>query len=642
MENIKKIELSFPGKGSGQYNTGETVWGLARNNEISIPDDAIALRLNENLRDINLPLMESGEIEFISSSSDEGAEIYRHSTSHLMAQAIKQLYPEAKIAIGPSIENGFYYDIDMEKSLTTEDLEAVTRAMKKLVKKKLPVKREEMPREKAIDMFRDMGEDYKVELLNEIADDEVAVYRQGDFVDLCRGPHLANTRYIKNFKLLSLAGAYWRGSEDNKMLQRIYGTAFPLKEQLEDYLKFLEEAEKRDHRKIGKELDLFSFHPEAPGFPFWHHKGLVILNEIIEYWREIHLKKGYKEIKTPIILNEELWRRSGHWDHYSENMYFTKIDKKDFAVKPMNCPGGLLVFKEKLYSYRDMPLKVAELGLVHRHEKSGVLHGLFRVRQFTQDDAHVYCTEEQMLQEIINIINLVIEIYTAFGFEKYRIEISTKPEKSIGSDEIWEHSEKALAEAMKIVNLPYKINEGDGAFYGPKIDFHIKDSIGREWQCGTIQVDFSMPERFNLEYVTSEGTKARPVMIHRAILGSLERFVGNLIEEYAGDFPLWLAPVQVNVVPISEKHFDYAESILKRLEENRIRCVIDKRNEKVGKKIRESELQKIPFMLIVGDNEIENNTVSIRLRKGKEEKDKNLEEFIKNINRLHVNRVIKR
>jgi len=626
----ENIHITFPNEKTEKYPENITPAEILEQIGPPLSKKAIAAKFNDEKIDLDRNLNSDGKIEFITIDSEEGKEIFRHSTSHLMAHAIKNLFPEAKIAIGPSIKDGFYYDIDLDKSLSTDDLERIEKEMKILAEKDLAIERKVLSTDEAIDFFKKQGEDYKVELLYDMEGD-VSLYKQDDFYDLCRGPHLLSTGMIKNFKLLSLAGAYWRGDERNKMLQRIYGTSFPKKKELDNHLKFLEEVKKRDHRKLGKELDLFSFHEEGPGFPFWHPKGLIIYDEMINYLREVLQREEYEEIKTPIILSEQLWHQSGHWDNYKNNMYFTEIDNKKYAIKPMNCPGGLLIFKDKLHSYRDFPIKLSELGLVHRFEKSGVLHGLFRVRQFVQDDAHVFCLPDQVEEEVVKLIDLVIEIYSTFGFRDYDIEISTRPKKAIGTKEVWDISEKHLRNALIKKGLDFKINKGEGAFYGPKIDFHIKDSIGRDWQCGTIQVDFSMPERFDLEYINPEGEKDKPVMIHRAIFGSIERFLGILIEEYSGDFPVWLAPVQVNIIPVSEKFHLYADIIYKKLKENKIRVEIDKRSEKVGYKIRQSELNKIPYMIVIGQNEEENNTISVRIRKKGEFKNIKLEEFIKNL-----------
>ncbi|MCL6519592.1 MAG: threonine--tRNA ligase [Armatimonadetes bacterium] len=536
----------------------------------------------------------------------------RHSAAHILAQAVKELYPEVKLGIGPAIEDGFYYDFDRKGGFSPEDLEKIEARMREIIAADLPFEKKEISKEEAFSLFAD--EPYKLDLLREIEEPVVTVYSQGSFIDLCRGPHLPSTGLVKAFKLLSVAGAYWRGNSKNPMLQRIYGTAFPTQKELDEYLKRLEEAKKRDHRKIGKDLDLFSFHEEGPGFPFWHPKGAIVYNQIIDFWRQEHQKRGYLEIRTPMILNESLWRQSGHWETYRDNMYFLEIDDQTYAVKPMNCPGAILIYKETLKSYRDLPLRYAELGLVHRHELSGVLTGLFRVRSFTIDDGHIFCRPEQIQSEITGVIDLIRTTYAKYGFKDYRIELSTRPEKSIGSDEIWETAEKALHEALRANNIIYQINPGDGAFYGPKIDFHVKDSIGRSWQLGTIQLDFSMPERFDLEYIGEDGKPHRPVMIHRAALGAIERFMGVLIEEYAGAFPLWLAPIQMIVLPIADRHREYGEKVAGRLSEAGFRVSVDSRNEKTGFKIREAQVQKIPYMLIVGDKEAESGKVSVRKR----------------------------
>lgn len=545
-------------------------------------------------------------------SNEHDLTTLRHSAAHILAEAVKQLYPEVKLGIGPAIEDGFYYDFDRPEGFTPEDLEKIEKRMHEIVSADEPFIRTEVSKAEADRVFAD--EPYKLELIREIPDEEVTIYRQGTFTDLCRGPHVERTGQVKVFKLLSVAGAYWRGSEKNPMLQRIYGTAFRTQAELDEYLTFLEEARKRDHRRLGKDLDLFSFHEEGPGFPFWHPKGMVVLNAVLDYWRRVHIQHGYQEVRTPMILNEELWHRSGHWDTYRDNMYFTEIDEHTYAVKPMNCPGVMLIYKETLRSYRDLPLKYAELGHVHRHEKSGVLHGLFRVRAFTQDDAHVFCTPDQAEAEIVKIIDLIQTIYAKFGFTDYRIELSTRPEKSIGTDEMWETAENALHQALRSQGIEYAVNPGDGAFYGPKIDFHIRDSMGRSWQLGTIQLDFSMPERFELEYIGEDGKPHRPVMIHRAILGSIERFMGIIIEEYAGAFPLWLAPVQVILLPIADRHVQYANDVAEKLTKLGLRVAVDARNEKTGFKIREAQVQKIPYMLITGDREVEAGKVSVRQR----------------------------
>ena len=537
---------------------------------------------------------------------------YWHTCSHVLAQAVKRLHPEVKLAIGPAIDNGFYYDFDAPFAFNQEMLDELEAEMRKICKEKLKLERFELPREEAVKFMEEREEPYKVELINDLpADAVISFYKQGDFTDLCAGPHVLSTGKVKAFKLQSIAGAYWRGSEKNKMLQRIYGTAFEKKEDLDAYLHMLEEAAKRDHRKLGKELDIFSLHEEGPGFPFFHPNGMVIRNELINYWREVHRRYDYLEIKTPMIMNRQLWEQSGHWDHYKENMYFTQIDEADYAIKPMNCPGGMLVYKTQPHSYRELPLRMGELGLVHRHELSGALHGLFRVRNFTQDDAHIFMTPDQIEGEIQNVINLFDEVYRTFGLE-YHAELSTRPEDSMGSDEVWEKATNALKNALEHRGLNYVINEGDGAFYGPKIDFHLKDSIGRTWQCGTIQLDMLMPEKFDLTYVGEDGQKHRPVMIHRVVYGSIERFIGILIENYAGAFPIWLAPLQVKILPITDKYLDYAYELKKVLFDLGIRVEVDSRNEKVGYKIREAQVKKVPYALVVGAQEVEEHTVNVR------------------------------
>jgi threonyl-tRNA synthetase len=530
-----------------------------------------------------------------------------------MAQAVKRLFPGVRLAIGPAIDNGFYYDFDYERSFTPEDMQAIEEEMKKIIKEDHTVERFTLSRDEALELVKD--EPYKVELISELPEDEeISFYRQGDFTDLCAGPHLPSTGKVKAIKLMQLAGAYWRGSEKNKMLQRIYGTAFPKKSQLDEYLQRLEEAKKRDHRKLGRELDLFDIYEEGPGFPFFMPKGMVLRNLLEDYWRKEHVKRGYQEIKTPVMLTRELWLRSGHWDNYKDNMYFVNIEDAEFAVKPMNCPGGILVFKRRLHSYRDLPQRMGELGLVHRHELSGTLHGLMRVRCFTQDDAHIFMTPDQIKDEVIGVIQLIDDFYRTFGF-KYHVELSTRPEKYIGSDEMWEKSTAALMEALEDQGIEYKINEGDGAFYGPKIDFHLVDCIGRTWQCGTIQLDMNMPERFDLYYIGPDGEKHRPVMIHRVVFGSIERFIAILTEHFAGAFPVWLSPVQVKILTIVEKHIPYAEEVKARLEENGIRVELDGRNEKIGFKIREAQLEKVPYMLVLGEKEAETGHVAVRSRK---------------------------
>ena len=569
-----------------------------------------------------------GEQEF---SDKDGARTFRHTTSHILAQAVKRLYPDTKLAIGPAIEDGFYYDFEFKEPISSEDFSAIEKEMKKIVKERLPLERFTLSRDEAIAFMKERNEDYKVELIEDLPEDAViSFYRQGEFVDLCAGPHLDNTKYVKAIKLTSLAGAYWRGSEQNKMLTRIYGTCFPDKEQLKEYLDRIEEAKKRDHRKLGKELGIFTIMEEGPGFPFFLPKGMVLKNILIDYWRKLHDREGYQEISSPIILSRKLWETSGHWDHYRDNMYTTVIDDEDYAVKPMNCPGGMLVYKSQPRSYRDLPLRIGELGLVHRHEKSGQLHGLMRVRCFTQDDAHIFMTREQITDEIKGVMRLIDEVYSRFGFS-YHVELSTRPEDSMGSDEDWELATEALREALNETGRDYVVNEGDGAFYGPKIDFHLTDSLGRTWQCGTIQLDFQLPQRFEAEYMGADGEKHRPIMIHRVVYGSIERFIGILIEHYAGKFPVWLAPVQVKVLPISEKFFGFGEEILKQLKSAGIRCEMDQRDEKIGYKIRSAQMEKVPYMLIVGQKEEETGTVSVRSRDDGDLGSQELDAFIQKV-----------
>ncbi len=557
--------------------------------------------------------------------------IVRHTCSHVLAQAVKRLYPNAKLAIGPSIDSGFYYDFDIEGGFTSEDLTALESEMKKIIKENLKITTFTKPREDAIAFMKEKDEPYKVELIEDLPEDaSISFYQQGDFVDLCAGPHILYTKGIKAFKLTSVAGAYWRGNEKNKMLTRIYGTAFFTKDELAEYLNMIEEAKKRDHRKLGRELGIFTMMDEGPGFPFFLPNGMVLKNTLIDYWRQIHTREGYVEISTPMMLNRKLWETSGHWDHYKENMYTTVIDDTDFAVKPMNCPGGMLVYKSEPHSYRDLPLRMGELGLVHRHEKSGQLHGLMRVRCFTQDDAHIFMTPEQIPSEIKGVISIIDEVYTLFGF-KYHVELSTRPEDSMGSDEDWETATNGLKSALDDLGLDYIVNEGDGAFYGPKIDFHLEDSLGRTWQCGTIQLDFQLPMRFNAEYTGEDGEKHQPIMIHRVVFGSIERFIGIIIEHFAGKFPTWLAPVQVKVLPVSEKSHDYAASVYEKLKASGIRAEIDNRDEKIGYKIREAQLKKIPYMLILGENESSTGCVSVRSRDNGDLGSNNLDDFIKDI-----------
>ena len=616
-----------------EVKQGITVLELAKEISEGLARMATCAKVNGTVRDLRYEIKEDSEVEICTfENSEDGKKAYWHTTAHIMAQAIKRIYGnDIKLTIGPAIDKGFYYDFDVKENISSDDFEKIEAEMKKIIKEDLPIERYTLSRDEAIKFMKEQGEDYKVELIEELPEgEEISFYKQGEFTDLCAGPHLMSTGKVKAVKILSSSGAYWRGDEHNKMLQRFYGISYPKASQLEEYLNMLEEAKKRDHKKLGKELELFMIAPEGPGFPFFLPKGMVLRNVLEDFWRDIHRKNGYVEIKTPMILNEELWHRSGHWDHYKENMYTTKIDNVDYGIKPMNCPGGMLVYKSKMHSYKDLPIRAGELGLVHRHEKSGELNGLFRVRCFTQDDAHIFCLPEQIEAEIAGIMKLVDEVYSIFGFE-YTIELSTRPEDSMGSDEQWEMAEGALKKVLKDMDMPYEINEGDGAFYGPKIDFHIKDSLGREWQCGTIQLDFQMPERFDLTYIGEDGEKHRPVMLHRVIFGSIERFIGVLIENYAGAFPTWLAPVQVELLPIADANVEYANEIKAKLEDVGIRVELDDRNEKIGYKIREAQLQKIPYMLILGDKEKEEGTVGVRSRKDGDIGAMDLDDFIAKI-----------
>ena len=580
----------------------------------SLAKKVLVAKVNGEVTDLREPITDGSTVEFLTFDDQAGKDTLRHTASHVMAQAIQHLFPGVKFAIGPSIENGFYYDLDTEHRFTQEDFPAIEAEMTKIVKENLPLTKEVVSREDALKLFKEAGQDYKVELIQDLPEDaEISLYRQGDFVDLCAGPHTASTGAVKAFKLQTVAGAYWRGDEHNKMLQRIYGTAFEKKSDLDDYLHMLEEAEKRDHRKLGKQLDLFSFHEEGPGFPFFHAKGMVLRKTLLKLWYELHDEAEYDEISTPTILSRHLWEQSGHWDHYRENMYFTTIDDEPYAIKPMNCPGGILVYKSNVHSYRDFPMRMAELGLVHRHELHGALHGLFRVRCFTQDDAHIFMLPSQMKQEISGVMDLIDKAYKIFGLD-YHVELSTRPEDSMGSDEIWDLATKTLREVIEEKGVPFQINEGDGAFYGPKLDFHVKDSIGRTWQCGTIQLDMLMPERFDMTYIGEDGQKHRPVMVHRTVFGSVERFLGILIENYNGAFPVWLAPVQVKFLPISDKHLAYAKELRKKFKKMGIRVEVDESNEKIGYKIRKAQMEKVPYMAVIGDKEMESNTLSIRDR----------------------------
>ncbi|MFP4698224.1 MAG: threonine--tRNA ligase [Eubacteriales bacterium] len=635
------MKITLKDGSSKEYANNMTVLDIAKDISEGLARVACAGELNGEVVDLRTTVTEDAELNILTFTNEDGKLAFRHTAAHILAQAVKRLFPQVKLAIGPAIENGFYYDFDIEEPFTSEDLEKIEKEMKKIVKENLQIKKFVLPKEEALSLMEEKGESYKVELIEELDENgEISFYKQGEFVDLCAGPHLISTKTVKAFKLTSVAGAYWRGSEKNKMLSRIYGTAFTKNKELKEYLEKIEEAKKRDHRKLGKELELFEMFDEGPGFPFFLPKGMVLRNTLIDYWRELHLKADYQEISTPIILNKELWLRSGHWDHYKENMYTTDIDEADYAVKPMNCPGGMLVYKNKMHSYRDLPLRMGELGLVHRHEMSGALHGLMRVRNFTQDDAHIFMLPEQIKDEILGVINLIDEVYSVFGF-KYHMELSTRPEDSMGRDEDWELAISALKEALDEKGLDYIINEGDGAFYGPKIDFHLEDCLGRTWQCGTIQLDFQLPERFELEYIGKDGEKHRPVMIHRVVFGSIERFIGILIEHFAGQFPTWLAPVQVKVLPISEKYHNYGSEVVNELKAQGIRVEIDNRAEKIGYKIREARMERIPYLLIVGQQEEEDKSVSVRSRFKGDEGVKVLVDFIQGINREIVTKEIK-
>ncbi len=615
-----------------EYAQPMSVLDIARDISEGLARVACAGQVNGETVDLRTVIEEDAQLSILTAKDAEGLGVLRHTASHVMAQAVKRLYPGVKLAIGPSIADGFYYDMEFETPLTSDDFDKIEAEMKKIVKEDLEIKRFTLPRQEAIAYMQNRQEPYKVELIQDLPEDaEISFYSQGEFVDLCAGPHLKSTKEVgKAFKILSLAGAYWRGSEKNKMLTRLYATAFPKKEDLENYITMMEEAKKRDHRKLGRELGLFMLHDAGPGFPFYLPKGMVLKNTLLDYWRELHKKAGYVEISTPVILNRSLWETSGHWDHYKNNMYTTVIDDQDYAIKPMNCPGGVLVYASESRSYRDLPLRMGELGLVHRHEKSGTLHGLMRVRCFTQDDAHIFMTPEQIRDEIKGVVALIDEVYSLFGFP-YHVELSTRPEDSMGSDEDWEMATSALQGALDDLGLDYVINEGDGAFYGPKIDFHLVDCIGRTWQCGTIQLDFQLPQRFELEYIGADGEKHRPIMIHRVVYGSIDRFIGILIEHFAGAFPTWLAPVQVKVLPISDKFMEYAKSVRDKLDEAGIRVELDTRSEKIGYKIREAQTAKIPYMLIVGQKEEEEGTVSVRSRFAGDEGGRTLDAFIADI-----------
>ncbi|WP_302146498.1 threonine--tRNA ligase [Veillonella parvula] len=625
------VKIILPDGSAKEYAAGTTLGEAVKQLSNSLAKKVLAANVNGELTDLREELVDGSEVAFLTFEEDGGKHTLRHTASHILAQAVKRLWPEAKLAIGPAIDKGFYYDIDMEHTLTPEDLGKIEKEMSRIVKENLPITKSVMPRQEAIEFFKAKNEDYKVELIQDLPEDAIiSCYSQGDFIDLCAGPHVASTGKVKAFKLQSIAGAYWRGDEKNKMLQRIYGTAFEKKEELDAYLHLLEEAAKRDHRKLGKELGLFVIKEEGPGFPFFLPKGMALRNELENFWREVHHDFDYEEIRTPIILSKHLWETSGHWDHYRENMYTTIIDDEEYAIKPMNCPGGILVYQNEMHSYRDFPLRYAELGLVHRHELSGALHGLFRVRAFTQDDAHVFMLPDQMQTELMKVIELFDRIYSQFGL-KYHVELSTKPDNAMGDDAIWEAATEALRNAIEAKGIPYVINPGDGAFYGPKLDYHIEDSLGRTWQCGTIQLDMNLPERFQIEYVGEDGQKHRPIMIHRACFGSMERFIGILTEHYAGAFPTWMASVQVKILPISEKHVEYAKELAKQMHRDYVRVEVDDRSEKIGYKIRQAQMAKVPYMLVVGDKEVEEGTVNVRKHGGDELGSVPFEEFFNSI-----------
>lgn len=625
------VKIILPDGSAKEYAAGTTLGEAVKQLSNSLAKKVLAANVNGELTDLREELVDGSEVAFLTFEEDGGKHTLRHTASHILAQAVKRLWPEAKLAIGPAIDKGFYYDIDMEHTLTPEDLGKIEKEMSRIVKENLPITKSVMPRQEAIEFFKAKNEDYKVELIQDLPEDAViSCYSQGDFIDLCAGPHVASTGKVKAFKLQSIAGAYWRGDEKNKMLQRIYGTAFEKKEELDAYLHLLEEAAKRDHRKLGKELGLFVIKEEGPGFPFFLPKGMALRNELENFWREVHHDFDYEEIRTPIILSKHLWETSGHWDHYRENMYTTIIDDEEYAIKPMNCPGGILVYQNEMHSYRDFPLRYAELGLVHRHELSGALHGLFRVRAFTQDDAHVFMLPDQMQTELMKVIELFDRIYSQFGL-KYHVELSTKPDNAMGDDAIWEAATEALRNAIEAKGIPYVINPGDGAFYGPKLDYHIEDSLGRTWQCGTIQLDMNLPERFQIEYIGEDGQKHRPIMIHRACFGSMERFIGILTEHYAGAFPTWMALVQVKILPISEKHVEYAKKLAKQMHRDYVRVEVDDRSEKIGYKIRQAQMAKVPYMLVVGDKEVEEGTVNVRKHGGDELGSVPFEEFFNSI-----------
>ena len=615
-----------------EYDASVSAADVTKEISIGLYRNACSCKINGEVKDLRTVIDSDCTFEVLTFDDEDGKKTFNHTASHIMAQAVKRLYPDVKLTIGPAIDNGFYYDFDAPEAFTPENLDAIEKEMKNIVKEGLEIEKFELPPDEAVRLMEEKGEPYKVELINEHAQkgEPISFYKQGEFTELCAGPHLMDMKTVKAFKLTNCTGAYWRGDAKNKMLCRVYGTAFPKASMLEEHLQMLEEAKKRDHRKIGKELELFTIMEEGPGFPFFLPKGMTLKNTLVDYWREIHKNAGYLEIQTPIILNRALWERSGHWEHYKENMYTTVIDDEDFAIKPMNCPGGMLVYKTKIHSYKDLPLRMGELGIVHRHELSGALHGLMRVRNFTQDDAHIFMTREQIKDEIKGVVKLIDSVYSTFGF-KYHIELSTQPEDSMGAKEDWDIATDALRDAITELGYDYEVNEGDGAFYGPKLDFHLTDCLGRTWQCGTIQLDFQLPERFELEYVGSDGEKHRPIMIHRVVFGSIERFIGILTEHFAGAFPVWLAPVQVKLLPIADRHLDYLYGVKKTLEAKGIRCEIDDRSEKIGFKIRSAQLEKVPYMLLAGDKDIENGTISVRSRKNGDEGPATANEFLARI-----------
>ncbi|WP_019131656.1 threonine--tRNA ligase [Peptoniphilus obesi] len=632
--------IKLPDGSIKEYEEKKSVYDITKDISEGLARVALGALVNGEIKGMKEIVDQDADFKVLKFEDKEGKQIFWHTSSHIMAYAISRLYPDAKFAIGPAIDNGFYYDIDLDHKLTQEDIPAILKEMKNIVKEGYEVEHIHMPRQEAIDFFKEKKQDYKLELIEELEDEEISIYKIGDYYDLCKGPHLDNVKKVKAIELLSIAGAYWRGDEKNKMLQRIYGISFEKKKLLDEYLERLEEAEKRDHRKLGKELDLFTMHEEGPGFPFFHPNGMILRNQLLNWWRDVLNERGYGEILTPIVLNEELWHKSGHWDHYKENMYFTKIDDADYAIKPMNCPGSTIVYSSSPKSYRDLPLRLSEFGQVHRHELSGALHGLFRVRTFTQDDAHVFCLPSQVEEEVFKIIELADYLYSTFGF-KYTVELSTRPDDFMGDIETWNQAEEALKKALEDKGMEYTINEGDGAFYGPKIDYHLEDAIGRTWQCGTIQLDFQMPENFDLTYIDENGQKARPVMLHRALFGSIERFMGILIEHFAGKFPLWLSPVQIEIIPVSEKFIDYAKDLQKKFKDAGFRVNLDDRAEKVGYKIRQAQLKKINYMLVVGQQEVDSNKLVVRARDGEEIKDVSVEDFIEKLNKEVKEKTIK-